>query len=292
MTPLNNYKFRAELDWAQVEFTTSKRTKAAKLWELLRDEHAFVKPLDEGAGKAASHFVATIQEPGTWHALRQSMDTLKGYQPFRSGPRMVAIEVSFDAYSKAGDRRELTDAAVMFCRQLQNRVSGDMPRLHKGTTRLAFTERVLEEGFTAGETLYIGDEGAALQQRIYVKTRDNNQPLATAAHRARVEITMSGNAIPQLSWDDWSEFNFQSLARWFKFRELSGKFSHPWMRSVYEHDAHYGSTGPVGRRKGPIEVKAHKQLNAKAYDALRRLSGKMQVTPRSRNYGRATSVSS
>ena len=52
MTALTNYTFRAELDWAKVEFATSTRTKADKLWELLDDKLELELPRFRGQASA------------------------------------------------------------------------------------------------------------------------------------------------------------------------------------------------------------------------------------------------
>jgi hypothetical protein len=141
-----------------------------------------------------------------------------------------------------------------------------------------------------GREIIIGNKTDELSQRIYFKTTDKGGvPLEDEdMHRARVEITVQGGALPFKSWGEWASFRFErkenNLSRFFTFRKDRNLNSlSPLHRIILERRPQIGerkeqrrSRKGGGQRLYNSETVADIELNKRARGALRNLSGRWE----------------
>lgn len=133
----------------------------------------------------------------------------------------------------------------------------------------------------AGRVIAIGNKTDPTSQRIYFKTTDHNgKPIEdTREHRARIEVTLQGEALPMTTLEDWEGYSFKGLAEFFKFRVLKDGLD-PTIKAAAEYPARIGKREKRNRREGGTrlyakQTRADTALNRKAYDALRELTRRM-----------------
>lgn len=100
-----HFRIKAVLDWIELEIRTLKPTHA---WVIQKafDLH-FVEPLDKGPGGAATIFLFRIQDPRSWQHVTTRCGSIRKGFPFACEPRVTAIEIALDAYSKSQNRSDL-----------------------------------------------------------------------------------------------------------------------------------------------------------------------------------------
>lgn len=280
ITPLANLRFSAEVDWILVKFQTDRRTNPQTIRRRL-PASSYVTPLDKGSGGAATCFTATIQDPRTWAYVDRLMRQVNEHAPLNGHFGVAGVEVSVDASSKANVRSELVEMAAAFYKGLAKPVSGN----HRWEGRFKGDVQGFRNGLwtphrlDAGRVICIGNRDDDLLQRIYVKATDSGGKIALPKdkHRARVEIRLKGAALPTLDWEQWKQFNFQTLGEWFSFRRCRDDLM-PLTRVLMDRRPHIGTMPGRGRRKHNGATQAYTPLTRKAYDALRKLTTKMCVT--------------
>lgn len=291
MATLANYQFQVVVDWIGVAFETDRSTNFSSVSKHL-PRASYVEPIEPGAAGETSRFVARFQEPKCWQEITNALATLGDWITLCGPPAVVSIEVSLDAYSKAHDTNELVPMAAHFFTALKNPVS-DNARFTglPGTVVGIVNARGVQTMLGRGRGIFIGNKNDDLAQRIYVKTRDGGEghevTLPPEQHRARIEIRLQGDALPNRALDDWKSFDFEDLSNWFKFRRLDAEDVSKLQRLILEWDARLGARRGMNRRKFPIGTAADIELNHKAYDALRSLTTKMRRTKPDRRDRRA-----
>jgi hypothetical protein len=276
MTPLSHYRFAAEVDWIKVRFSTRSPTNFQMIRRHL-PQASRVDAIEQGPSGAATAFVATIQDPGSWRRVDACMQRLCEVVPLGPLLNVAGIEVSLDAYSKSNSRADIIQMAATFYKGLTNPVSDNhrFSGRYLGDAEGIPNSRTLQDRLSKGRVICIGNVDDDLMQRIYAKDTDNGGKVALPVtdHRARIEIRVQGAALPAHDWVQWGKFEFQSLKAWFKFRRIRDDLS-PVEQLVMDHAPQVG-VGGHGRRRTSRMTEANVSLNRKAYDALRRLTDKM-----------------
>ncbi|WP_250498879.1 hypothetical protein [Caballeronia sp. GAWG1-5s-s] len=277
----SKFKFRAVVDWVSFLIETTNPTKGDAIYRRFQLKN-YVEPLDRADGGAATRFIVTLQDVQSWEDAEVRMACIEREFPLAKGPILVGIEVSFDARARTATRDELIDLAANFYkfsasvvsanRRFGGRFKGDVTSItrHRRTRVLIAADRVLN----------IGNNTDDLSQRVYFKTVDDKQLLPTTEHRARMELTLKGGAMPFATLQAAREFDFTALASYFKFRTLRGGL-HPVQAIVADAAPQIGERASRRRqsdrstRMYSSMTRADSALNSRAWKALDRLTGQM-----------------
>lgn len=273
---MTKYRIRAEVDWIECEVATQSPTNAPTVRRM--GAFNYVTPVSPGPGAATSKFRVRLQDPGSSASVRARLTRLSARIPLDCEPTVVGVEVSLDAYSRNGAHDDLVEMAARLFKHLTTLVSknrrfsgrwkGDVLALYSAaeTLRLLRQDRVI----------FVGDAGASLTQRIYVKCQDSGEVLDVQEQRARLEVTMRDEALTARSLADWGAFPFQSLATYFRFRKqragLDPVVAHALQRAVQIGERKNRPRAGGGTRMYGLGSAADTRLNKAARDALRELS--------------------
>ena len=279
-----NYRFRAVVDWIRVKIVTQQPTNFDTVRR--RMEVPFATPIDEGAGKAATEFTVTIQDPTSWADIEETIAKLTHDHPLAVPVEVIGIELSMDAYSRTNNREELVDMVARFYKYSTVIVSGNRRTSGKGkhSSQGIETFRGLRNRIQDGFNIYIGSITDPTYQHMYLKEtnkKDNVvENLPDSERRARSEFTFSGNDLQHSSLADWHEHDFTSEARCFKYRKLRQNLS-PYARAGVMHLAQIGEKKARRRSVGgtrlySVSTLADTKMNALTYSALRELTKRMQ----------------
>jgi len=290
-------RFRAEVDWIELEISTIARTNFPAVQRALKsalsmpeERNPFVEARDAGSGGAASIFRFRLHAPKAWTSVASTLTQLDQKFPFANAAKVTAIEVAFDAYSKTESAARLAEQAARFYKFCTLIVADDRnSRIYRdfagSGASIPFHRTALERRLSDGWQIGIGDRSANRYQHIYVKTTDENgTALPQEDHRARIEITLRGEAVPYRNIDEWAKADFaKDLSMSAKFRMMKPNLDR--LRTLMLNDNAF----QVGERKQRWRIakdgksysgdrqfrpstKADTVLNAKARDAFRELS--------------------
>lgn len=276
----SRFRFRAVVDWLEVEITTGKPTNAQTVRR--KGSLCYVTPVEVSAGGATTRFRFRLYDPDQWSDIAATLTKLEQEFPFSAPPMVSGIEVSFDAYANGASTDELAELTANFYKfnsmpvSTNRRIAGRWKGDTEGIAGHKHTVRKTDEG----RVIAIGNKSDPISQRIYFKTVDNNgQALPDEQHRARIEVTLQGDAVPLTALEDWHDFKFTTLAGYFKFRQLKDQLD-PYARTGAECLDQIGERRKRSRKGGGTRLyakvtQADTALNRKAYDALRELSRRM-----------------
>jgi len=306
----SRFRFRAVVDWIELEIVTASATNFFSIQAALRqalaipddDSNTWVKALDEGPGRAATVFRFRLQEPARWRDVVAVLDAIAACRPFACAPKVTAIEVAFDAYSAGATKDELAEQAVRFYRFCHPLVGPYEERKKRGYNHRVYREKNRDKVEEApffhvssvvrrlldGWQIGIGEEDGERYQHVYLKTTDKagKVMLAESECRARIEIRLRDAALPYADLAEWAVADFAKDFRdTFTFRKLKVRIN-PYTRYALERFALQ-----VGERKQRWRVHARKQsgdrlylsstradsvLTEKARDAFRQLTMRWQ----------------
>ncbi|WP_250517986.1 hypothetical protein [Caballeronia sp. ATUFL_M1_KS5A] len=278
------FRFRAEVDWLELEVSTKRPTNFSAVRRRAGVRH--VTALDLGTGEplpkgrenaACSRFRFRVQEPSNWESIDGTLAALDRTVGFAAAPLVTAIEISLDAYHLSHDQSALVSLAAHFYRfntspaSDNRRFGGQFVGGASGTGTADTVIRRLGEG----RVLNVGNASDDRSQRIYFKATDERQPLPFNERRARYENTLRcvGELIPAV--DFWKAFDFCSLADLYRFRRLRVGLTPLEDKSSGAVDQ-LGARRERKRREGGTRLysrltEADTELNRRAYDALREL---------------------
>lgn len=292
------FKSKCVVDWLELEVRTSIATAG---WRIRREgagTFSYVTGLDpetgedisktgaQGKNTPTTRFGLRIQNPDRFTSINDAL-TQKGIAD-RIDPSaeilVSAIEVSFDLYVLPGtDESDHIEMATILATSV-NHVSNSLPRVYrrKGEVHYPTLKSEFLAALKGGFMIGFGDKDDDLYQRIYFKKTDNKNSLSKAEHRARIEIRLQGNACPVRTFADLMEFDFASLAKFFKFRQPDPDVS-GIMASVIERRVSKGGVlderGQLteafrirGRKRKTVLNSTASPLNEIARDKLRKLT--------------------
>ena len=290
----SKYKFRAVVDWLSFEINTIKYTNFQSIKNIINVP--FVEPLDKGDGNRASKFIFKFHDPQNWEEIKEILRTLEEKFPLAKAPTIHSIEVSIDAYSRTATKFEMIELTEYLFRNLSHpvrhnyRVSGTKPKdVRKSPGRKEIVD-LLNEGrnICIGNIEHSNYCGAIVPaddeyMQIYYKTTDNNGKiqLPPSEHRARIEIRLSGNALPCVTVEGGESYKFELLAKYFNMRKVKQNLLNTAPISIQqaiERVTQLGSLNSKSERKNAVITNADKQLNDKFYNTLRDLSRRMVNT--------------
>lgn len=226
----SGFKFKAVVDWIEIEIRTSKHTKfeivrgtLKTILDFPEHKNPYVEPLDEGDGRRATVFRFRIYDPKNWQQITEIVRKLGKQHPFAEMPKVAVIEVALDAYSKNESMDELAEMVADYYRKMSRLVSPNrrLYRDYKGSPESMYIRRPLlvrriKEGWQIG----IGSTTDELYQHAYLKITDNGETLPINEYRARLEIRLQGAELPCRSFEEWKHFEFASLSEFFRFRKI------------------------------------------------------------------------
>ncbi|WP_176322761.1 hypothetical protein [Burkholderia vietnamiensis] len=236
MAALQNFRRKACVDWLDVRLRTSRPTQFQHVQSALKAAGAgklHVTPIDPSPGGVTDTMVVRCSDrlANNYAALSKVLAEFSARYPLAHEPEIVAIEVACDFLHTGEVERDVSTIAMTYRLQSSLLTDGDSPRQFdpaKGTR---------------GENRYMDVAGARLDpllnyrvgnKRIrnrpaddvswqcYWKRTDNNkQPLPPNEWRARVEVTLQGDALKStglVKLADLDGYRFTNLSPFFRFR--------------------------------------------------------------------------
>jgi hypothetical protein len=291
----SHLRFRAVVDWIEIEIETTERTNFQTVQRTLRtalgmpdDKNPRVDALNEQPGGAATIFRFRIHDPESWCDVASIIDALGKRFAFAHPSEVTAIEVAFDAYSRARNKHDLTEQAVRFYKFCTLMVS-DNRRLYwkykRSPRGIPFHVSSLARHLSDGWQIGIGnDKKDDRYQHVYVKTTDRGGiALPRAEHRARIEIKLQGEALPYEHANDWANADFATDFRMSaEFRMLRTNLDRFQKVALGNNSMQLGEKKARWRLKDGRPYKkdllyrsstaADSVLNEKARDAFRELT--------------------
>ncbi len=271
-----DYKYRATIDWIEFEITTASTTNFQTVKRIVGN--TYVLAVEPEGGGAATNFRFRIQDVTKWSELDLMIAKLNHLLPTIS-IKIVGIELSFDAYLKQAYDVELYHKkAVAFYHFLHrpcsdnHRSSSDHKYSAEGIVNLQSVKTAIENN----RTLYIGSAGDPISQRIYFKTMDRATKLPEEKHRARYEITLTGDECPFHTLEQAKAYQFSNLAKWFKFRKYDATTTDfellltRWKKQQSMADVLRRAGG--GKKVGAFGTVADTVLNDISYRQLKNLT--------------------
>lgn len=291
------FTFRMAVDWVELQIDLAERSNFWTVQTALRaalrlpeSVTPYIEALNEGDGRAASAFRFRIQDPKRVSCVTQVLADLR--ERFRVvSVQIVGVEIAFDTYVKDASIRQLAEIAADRFRFLTSppgddwyfyRDKGEGRRYVATLDRRRDLVRCFEEQWQLTDRR---DKSPDVRYHAYVKTQDADRPLLPRQHRARLEITLQGMALPFTTEEALAAFNFSTLAKHFKFRRLAddlypaAKFAlATWSREQHGRRGKYRRPkhSQIGRHAGTSVFRcstvADEALNAAVYECLRKLT--------------------
>ena len=283
--PYSNYRFRAVVDWVHLRIVTKNPTNFSTLRNRMGIPYA--KAANEQPGKVATEFDFRIQEPTSWNEVCKTLEKFTHDHPLAAPVEVIGIEIAFDAYSDQEDPTSLVDIVAHFYKFAatmvsdNRRTSGAGANSSEGIVVFKALRKRLSEGFN----IYVGNDSDPLMQHLYVKkTNHSNNTVVQLPRnecRGRMEIKITGEALPHRYLTDWMEHDFTTEADFFKFRKLK-EIDNPAIAHAVEYIAQVGaknsrSVPGGGTRLYSVNTRADEVLNALSYSALRELTRRMNA---------------
>jgi hypothetical protein len=282
-----SFSIKALVDWVDVEIETRYSTnfqtvqKAfAGAFDLPEGINFHVEAVNPNDGGGTCHFSVRIHDVKAYSEIERKLIKVSAKLPLRPGFNIEKIEVSIDAYCD-----DPAEQAALFYKFMANPVSGNrrVYRDYRGSGKAVPCQfqsiaRHLSEGWQIG----IGNKTDNEYQHIYVKDSDTiNGQRQEVAKRARLEVRLSGNALPYQTPEEWQQCKFEGLADYFRQRRLKQDLE-PLIQTLADAVNQIGERKIRNRREGGTrhysKVTKADPINEAIRDALRKLSGRWKST--------------
>lgn len=230
MGHLQHFRRKACVDWLDVRLCTARPTQFQHVQSALDAAGAgklHVTPVDAGPGGVADTFVVRVTDrlANNYAALSKALSEFAARYPLARAPEIVAIEVACD-FSHTGETAERDKAICAMTYRLQSSLltDGDRPRQFdpaKGTRGENRYMDVHGERLDPLQNFREGNEWDEVSWQVYWKRTDCGQPLPPTEWRARVEVTLRGDALRDVGLvklADIDGYKFTNLTRFFRFR--------------------------------------------------------------------------
>ncbi|MEZ7521555.1 hypothetical protein [Burkholderia vietnamiensis] len=226
MAALQNFRRKACVDWLDVRLRTSRPTQFQHVQSALKAAGAgklHVTPIDPSPGGVTDTMVVRCSDrlANNYEALSKVLAEFSARYPLAHEPEIAAIEVACDFLHTGEVERDASTIEMTYRLQSSLMTDGDSPR--------QFDPEVWANCYmdVAGARLdpllnyREGNKGDDVSWQCYWKRTDNKQPLPPSEWRARVEVTLKGDALRDaglVKLADLDGYKFTSLARFFRFR--------------------------------------------------------------------------
>ena len=215
---LNNFTFRAALDWVEFEVTLPSVSQFRHVQDRMLEVwgKTYLTPL--GVPESTRRFrFRRNNPPGPDQFMRELQSMVKAGDPpiTECDVRVLGIEVALDAYIEGSDHQALAQAAMHFLRHQAHPPAG-LPRITgKGYVHEPKTPQEALQALSHEKiSINMGKKGADHTARVYVKNYDSMDgvqyaPLPPEQWRARFENTLQGAAVPFTTIQGWRCFKFE-----------------------------------------------------------------------------------
>ncbi|WP_459176849.1 hypothetical protein [Ewingella americana] len=225
------------MDWLDVKIKTARPTQFQHVQSALEASGAgklHVSPISPSSGGVTDKFVVRVTErlANNYAELSKTLTEFAARYSLSQPPEIAAIEVTCDL-SHIGEKEDREAATCAMTYRLQTSlqtslladdedksrqhprrfdpIAGKYRRLDKDK------ELLLDPRFS----YRIGNDWDDVSWRVYWKRTDNKQQLPPNEWRARVEVTLQGEALRDVGLvklTDINQYQFTSFARFFRFR--------------------------------------------------------------------------
>ena len=234
MADLRHFRRKACVDWLDVRLRTSRPTQFQHVQSALDATGAgklYVDPIDPGPGGVADTFVVRVTDrlANNYAALSKALAEFSARYPLAHAPELVAIEVACDFLHTGEVERDAS--TIEMTRRLQSSLltdCGDDDDFRQHPRRfdpVAGKYRRLDEDkdlrLDPHFTYRIGNDWDDVSWRVYWKRTDKEQPLPPNEWRARVEVTLQGDAlrgVGLVKLADLDGYKFTNITGFFRFR--------------------------------------------------------------------------
>jgi len=291
-------RFKAVVDWAELEISTAKSTNFWTVQKALREAQGlsdvvnpYVIGYDISTGMEfapakrntpTTLFRFRIQDPANFQGIEAVLAKIKVAFDLQNAPKLTGIEIALDAYNSNAEQAARFYKFVTLLVSDNRRIYRDKKdKVQHVPSDLNSTAQYLSDGWQIG----VGDKDSIRYQHIYWKTTDNNgDPIPESEYRARIEITLRGAALPSTSLANLAFFDFANLTEFFRFRMLKATLE-PLLQVCADAAEQLGERTPRNRKEGGIRLyskmtQADTALNGRARDALKGLMQRWQTQPK------------
>ncbi len=287
-------QFRAVVDWLELEIQTTKPTNFMTIQKKLRVilclpecVNPYVKPLNAGDGGTATIFTLRIQDPERYHIIESTLNSLALALEYEITARPTAVEVALDAYNSTPEQAE------RFCKYSTSPIKIENCRIYRehgldATQWIPLRPNTLTKHLQEGWQVALGHDKDDYRQHVYFKMKDRCKDLPAEEHRARIEVTLKGNALPFQTLEELKHFKFSDLSEFFQFRMLKPDLT-PLGQITSDNSPRIGARRSTKRKEGG-GVRAFSRLtladtalNTHARTALKELARRWTVRPKRQN---------
>lgn len=248
-------RLKAVIDWVEIEIETQQSTNRqtvqrafAEALNLPDGLNVYVNAIAPNDGGGTRHFFIRIHDVKTYSEIEQNLVFVSANLALRPGFKIAKIELAIDAYCD-----DPADQAARFYKFMANPVSDNrrMYRDYKGSGKAVSRHfDSITRHLTEGWQIAIGNKADERYQHIYVKDTDTHDgQRQQVLERARLEIRLSGAALPCQTADDWKQCKFEKLADYFRQRELKADLD-PLIETLAEAADQIGERKTRNRREG------------------------------------------
>lgn len=282
------FRFRAVVDWIEVQIQTEKTTNFQTVQRAFNEAlclpvglNIWTKSHDANEGGAACHFSVRIHDVSRYSDIDNLLIKVCAKLVLKPGFKINKIELALDAYCD-----DPATQAARFYKFMTHPVSDNRRMYHDHAGSVKAMPRTIEaitRHLSEGWQIGIGNKTDDRYQHIYFKTTDTHQgERQEVERRARIEVRLSGAALPCQTHYAWKKFKFETLAQYFRFTKLKDDLE-PLIQTTAEALDQIGERRArkrvhVGRDSGTRlhsrATQADAELNSKARDALRKLSAR------------------
>ena len=226
MADLRHFRRKACVDWLDVRLRTSRPTQFQHVQSALEATGAgklYVDPIDPGPGGVADTFVVRVTDrlANNYAALSKALAEFSARYPLAHDPEIAAIEVACD-FSHTGEvERDVSTIAMTYRLQSSLLTDGSKPRQFDPAIRKNRFMDVHGERLDPLQNYREGNEWDDVSWQCYWKRTDSGQPIPPNEWRARVEVTLQGDALKStglVKLADLDGYRFTNLAPFFRFR--------------------------------------------------------------------------
>ncbi|AKH24915.1 hypothetical protein NKT44_003861 [Escherichia coli] len=295
---LKLFRATAVIDWLDVEIHTECPTQHQHIRRALREitsvNRWWVEAIDKQPGDVTDTFRIRFHDElaNNYQQLHAALYALARRFAFTAEPTITGIEISCDFWHK----QQSVEATRALTYRMQTSLFAPSTNHRQYNDNKSSNQFLDKPGkrINPAYNLRVGNKDDAISWQCYHKRTDKKQPLPLRQQRARIEVTLQGDALQQHGFGLLSElqhFPFETLASLFTFRrpiaaaqmakgDLFRLISINWIRSYRDATTERGvhSFSTVGQRdkKGRTRTEsshltADKELSNRVRAALRNL---------------------
>jgi hypothetical protein len=280
-----DFTYRASIDWIEFEIETVLPSNFNSIREIAKT--SYVHAVNKGLGGSATIFRFKYYDVETWRELEEKVIKLSSVKELVREPKIIAIEVSFDAKGNGKSKDDLIKHTAEFVRMLTN------PLLINNKMRAASYKGSAEQLWLKKEndiqasrnSFYLGSQrGDDTSMRIYWKQKDRGTNLPIDKQVARAEVTLKDNSCPFNTIEEAKSYQFSELRQWFKFRKVKEGLDGLSQVSV-DWESQVGRKGNWKVRTGDKKKASYRvyhpstvsdtKLSNTAYEKLRQLTKRL-----------------